>query len=582
MAQSKEVGWQQNAWQVAIRGVEVVMILYLRQSIFMKRFYLKSLLFSLFFVGFGLASQAQSNNNFEVSKNIDIYNSLFKELNLNYVDEINPGALNETAIKALLEDLDPYTVFVAESQIEDMRMMTTGEYGGIGSLIQQMGDYVIISEPYEGFPAQKAGLIPGDIILEINGLNAIKKTSAEISELLKGVPASTLTLKIQRSGTEQPFMVELTREKIKLDNIPYYTVLDSGVGYILLTGFTQKAASDVKDVFLKMKEQTTLKGLVIDLRGNGGGLLNEAVDIANIFVNKNELIVSTKGKSPDRTSIHRTRMAPIDLEIPLVVLVNEASASASEIVAGALQDLDRAVIVGQKTFGKGLVQNVVPLTYNTQLKITVAKYYIPSGRCIQAIDYSHIKENGGKIPDSLMSTFKTRSGRVVFDNGGITPDVVLTPFEYSPVTANLYISNLFFGFANAFALKNKTIPPAEDFEINDTIYHDFMEYVSEKGFVYTTESEKMIEELKKIADEESYLSDVESQLLALEEQFKVIKENDLRKHRPEIETILRSEIASRYYYQKGKIVAALKHDQELEKAVELILNTDRYKEIFTK
>lgn len=542
-----------------------------------------TLLFAVIFTfSSAITAISQNQNNFEISKNLDIYNSLFRELNLNYVDEINPSQLNESAINAMLEKLDPYTVYIPESQIEDMRLMTTGEYGGIGSLIQQIGEFVFISEPYEGFPAQKAGLIPGDYIMEINGLDAKGKSSSEISELLKGNPGSTVKLKIKREGVEEPLVKELVREKIKIDNIPYHTVFENGIGYLRLSGFTQKAASELKDVFLQMKEKNQLTGLIIDLRGNGGGLLNEAVDIANLFVERGELIVSTRGKSPDRTSIHRTRQAPVDLDIPLVILVNETSASASEIVAGAMQDLDRALVVGQKTFGKGLVQNVVPLTYNTQLKITVAKYYIPSGRCIQEIDYAHKDENGGKTPDSLISTFRTRKGRVVYDNGGITPDVILEPLEFSPVSANLYARSYIFRYANHFARKNSTIPSAEEFVITDDIYNEFMEFIKDQNFVYTTESEKMIKEMSRIAEEESYLQEIKDHLESLENQLKTIKENDFHTHRREIEQLLRVEIVSRYYFQKGKIISAMKDDPELKEALDLLSDQKKYQETLEK
>jgi carboxyl-terminal processing protease len=539
-------------------------------------------LFILFVCIFGFSAmglKAQTNNNFEISKSLDIYLSLMKELNLNYVDEIQPAKLNETAIKAMLDDLDPYTVFIPESEIEDYQLMTTGEYGGIGSLIQQIGDFVYVSEPYEGFPAQKAGLIPGDCILEVSGVNAKGKTTQQISDLLKGQPGSSIDVKIKREGIDEPFVTSLTREKIKIDNIPYQTVFENGIAYIRLTGFTQKAAAEVKEVLVKMKETQQLKGLIIDLRSNGGGLLNEAVDITNLFVEKGELIVTTKGKTDDRTTIHRTRQAPVDLNIPMVVLVNESSASASEILAGALQDLDRAVIVGQRTFGKGLVQNVVPLVYNTQMKVTVAKYYIPSGRCIQEIDYSHKSENGGKIPDSLISTFKTRAGRIVHDGGGIEPDIALKPIEFSAVSANLYTGNYVFRFANQYAREHKSIESPQAFAIDDHTYQQFVDFVKNEKFTYTTESERIILKLKEIAESESYLDAVRPELELLEKEFAENKQNDILKYRSEIEEMLKVEIVTRYFYQKGKIISALQNDPELKKAFDVLLDQKQYKSI---
>ncbi len=539
-------------------------------------------LFILFVCIFGFTAmglKAQTNNNFEISKSLDIYLSLLKELNLNYVDEIQPAKLNETAIKAMLDELDPYTVFIPESEIEDYQLMTTGEYGGIGSLIQQIGDFVYVSEPYEGFPAQKAGLIPGDCILEVSGVNAKGKTTQQISDLLKGQPGSSIDVKIKREGIDEPFVTSLTREKIKIDNIPYQTVFENGIAYIRLTGFTQKAAAEVKEVLVKMKETQQLKGLIIDLRSNGGGLLNEAVDITNLFVEKGELIVTTKGKTEDRTTIHRTRQAPVDLNIPMVVLVNESSASASEILAGALQDLDRAVIVGQRTFGKGLVQNVVPLVYNTQMKVTVAKYYIPSGRCIQEIDYSHKSENGGKIPDSLISTFKTRAGRIVHDGGGIEPDIALKPIEFSAVSANLYTGNYVFRFANQYAREHKSIESPQAFAIDDHTYQQFVDFVKNEKFTYTTESERIILKLKEIAESESYLDAVRPELELLEKEFAENKQNDILKYRSEIEEMLKVEIVTRYFYQKGKIISALQNDPELKKAFDVLLDQKQYKSI---
>lgn len=521
---------------------------------------------------------AQNQNNFEISKSIDIYNSLFKELNINYVDDIKPGELNETAINAMLDKLDPYTVFVPESEIEDYKLITTGEYGGIGSLIQLIDGHVTISEPYEGFPAQKAGLIPGDVLMEVNGVDVSTKSTSQVSDLLKGQPGSTIEIKIKREGHDNLIAKSLIREKIKIDNISYTNVFDNGVGYVRLSGFTQKAAQEVKEIFLNMKKNHDLKGMIIDLRGNGGGLMSEAVDIVNIFVDKGELIVTTKGKTADRNSVHRTKDVPVDKEIPLVILVNEASASSSEIVAGALQDLDRAVIVGQRTFGKGLVQNILPLSYNTQMKITVAKYYIPSGRCIQEIDYSH-KDTIQSKDSANMEVFKTRNGRKVYSGKGIAPDVKLEPLKFSTISTNLYINNLIFKFANKYASQHQTIDSAGVFKIDDQIFEDFVKFIEEKNFSYTTESERLIEKLKKIAKEEEYLDVVNPQLEILEKQLKEHKAEDIRKHRDEIEDLLRLEIVGRYYYQKGEIIASLENDPELQKAFDVILDKEQYNNI---
>ena len=525
-------------------------------------------------------------NNFEISKSIDIYNSLLRELNLNYVDEINPAELNETAINAMLKEMDPYTVFIPESEIENYKLMTTGEYGGIGALIQYDGEYTRISDPYEGWPAQRAGLQAGDAIISVNGVDTHKKPTDQVSELLKGQPGTEVTIKVKRYGVEKPIEFKLKREKVKIDNIPYATVFDNGIGYVSLGSFTKNAGNEMKQHLVEMKKEHDLKGFIIDLRGNGGGLMNEAVDIVNLFIPKGKPVVSTKGKSQHAGSVYHTNNQPVDEQVPVAILVDGGSASASEIVAGSIQDYDRGVIIGQRTFGKGLVQNILPLSYNTQMKVTIAKYYIPSGRCIQEIDYSKNKKQdtltshlSPLTSDTLGKPFKTEAGRTVYEGHGIMPDVKIELKQYATATAYLYAKNYIFDYATKYVSEHKTIAPAKEFKIDDATYNDFMAFVKEKGFSYTTESEKKLEELKKKAKDEGYYESIGAQLENLEAQLKADKENDLTKNRADIEDLLRLEIVGRYYYQVGRIMASLENDPDLKEAFNILLDQKRYQSI---
>ena len=537
------------------------------------------ILFIALFV-FSLVSHTsgQNSNNFEVAKNLDIFTTLYKELNKNYVDELSPGDVMKTGIDGMLKSLDPYTVYISEAEVEDFKFITTGQYGGIGALIHKQGDKLIISEPYEDRPAHIYGLKAGDQLLEVDGKSVAGKSTSDVSTLLKGQPGTSVTILLKRPGVEENIEKELIRQNVKIDNIPYYGMLDSNVGYIKLTGFTQHAGKEVKSAFLDLKKNNELSGLILDLRNNGGGLLQEAVSITNIFVPKGEHVVSTKGKLPTKNYTYKTTNPPVDMEIPLVILVNNASASASEIVAGAIQDLDRGVIVGQQTFGKGLVQNVIPLSYNAQVKITVAKYYIPSGRCIQEIDYSKKDQNGesGKIPDSLVTAYKTRNGRTVFDRHGIEPDVEVEDEGPSNITVSLMQKYLFFSYGTRFEQDNPEIAPPDEFKISDEIFDDFVEYISEEGYDYTTRCEETLEKLKKFAEQEQYFDAISDDYATLVANIKEHKQDDIIKHRDEISKILRMEIISRYYYQKGKIISALSDDEEIAGAIELITQKDNY------
>ena len=523
---------------------------------------------------------AKAQNDFEIAKNVDIFITVMRELNAKYADEITPGDLTETAINAMLESLDPYTVYYPENKIEDVKMMTAGQYGGIGALIQQRDKQVIISELYEGWPTQKSGLLAGDVILKIDGKSTEGKSSSDVSAILKGQPGSTLAVEVFRPTQNKKLSFNIKREEVKLPNLPYYGMLDSEIGYIKLDQFTENAGKEVKDAFLDLKKQGMTK-LVFDLRNNGGGLLQEAVKIMNIFVDQGTTIVTTKGKIKEQNNTFRTSVAVTDKEIPVVVLVNENSASASEIVSGSFQDLDRGVIVGKKTFGKGLVQNVVPLSYNSTMKITVSKYYIPSGRCVQNIDYfgKDSTHRPVHIPDSLAVAFKTKNGRTVYDKGGVEPDVTTPDVEASNVLVSLVLNNLIFDFANQYHANHSEIPPAAEFTVDDNLYNEFVNFLKNKDYQYKTETEYVLDDMKEAAEADHYWEKIESLCNAISEKIKQEKASDLQTYKKEIAEYLASEIAVRYYYQKGRICSQLSIDPDIATAKEILNDNARYRTI---
>lgn len=529
---------------------------------------------------FGTLPVHAQNNDFEIAKNVDIFVSILKELNEKYADEISPGTLTLTAIDAMLKSLDPYTVYYPESQIEEYRMMTTGQYGGIGALIQQHGEDVMISEPYDGTPSQKSGLRAGDIVRKVNGQSLEGKNSSDVSAAMKGQPGSTLVLEVFRPSANKTMTFNIIREEIKMPNIPYSGMLDNQIGYVKLDQFTEKAGTEVREAFLKLKEQG-MKYFILDLRNNGGGLLSEAVNILNIFVDKGTAIVETKGKIPEQQRVHKTMAQVTDKDIPVVVLVNENSASASEIVSGAFQDLDRGVIVGKKTFGKGLVQNVLPIDYNTSLKITVSKYYIPSGRCVQNIEYFEKDTTKGayKIPDSLAVAYKTKNGRTVYDKGGVEPDVLTADSLVSDILLALVTNYHIFDFANDYRAKHETIVDADKFKVDDQLYKEFCDYLKDKDYSYKTETEEKLEALKKAAEEEKLFTDIETYYNQLKSKLDEEKSQDLIKYQKEISEYLASEIVVRYYYQKGRIMNMLSADPDVTVAKQILLDQARYKSI---
>ncbi len=530
--------------------------------------------------GFGLVSFA--DDYFEISRNLDIFASLYREVNIYYVDEIKPGEMMKTGIDAMLKSLDPYTNYIPESEIEDYRFMTTGQYGGIGALIAKKGEYIMITDPYENFPAQKAGLLAGDLIVEIDGKPLTGKNSDDVSKFLKGQPGTEVKLMIQREGIAKPFEKTVMREEIKIPAVSYSGVIGDGtIGYIRLTSFTENCGKEVGDALVKLKTENKITSVVFDLRDNPGGLLNEAVNIVNLFEPKGTLVVNTKGKVKEWDKSYRTLNQPIDMDMPMAVLINSGSASASEIVSGCVQDLDRGILIGTRSYGKGLVQTTRPLPYNAQLKVTTAKYYIPSGRCIQALDYSNRNADGsvGHVPDSLMTMFKTKDGRTVYDGGGVVPDFVIEPDTASAIAVSLVSKFLIFDYATKYRSMHATIAPAKDFTLTDQDYADFTNWLSDKDFDYTTRSEKLLQDLKKTAIREKEYDDAQADFEDLNKKLSHNKQEDLQKHKVEIEEMLENEIVSRYYYEKGRTQNEFKYDKDVNKAIEALSNKAVYTSI---
>ncbi|WP_342084446.1 S41 family peptidase [Dyadobacter sp. OTU695] len=546
--------------------------------------YLRSILLAAPVVsGLAFVSFRQDDRLFEIARNLDIYATLFKELNAYYVDEINPNQLIKTSIDNMLRSLDPYTVYYAEDDIEDYMTMTTGKYNGIGAMVNSADGKHTVMMVYEDTPAQKAGLQLGDEITKINGIDLSTREDFDTGKLLKGQTQTSVTLTVKRYGITKPLEINLNRDIVKVTNVPYYGMLNEEVGYIDLKDFTATASREVRNAFQELKGKG-MKSVVLDLRDNPGGLLNMAIEISNIFIPKGEEVVSTKGKVSEWNKTYTAYNPALDTEIPVVVLTNNRSASAAEIVSGVIQDYDRGVLIGQRTYGKGLVQTTRDLSFNTKMKITTAKYYIPSGRCIQAIDYSHRNDDGsvGKIPDSLMTEFKTRNGRAVFDGGGILPDIITEKENFSPLAVSLGRNRLFFDYAVKYHFEHPTIKPAKEFQLSDADYAAFTKWLGDKEYDYTTQVERDLNDLEASAKKEKSLEVIEDQLKALKSKLSHSKDNDLQIFKPEIKQILEEEIIKHYYLEKGMREASFNEDPEVKAALALFKDPARYNQILKK
>ena len=541
---------------------------------------IKVLAFSLLFV-FNcnyIEAQLSEKERFEFSKNLDIYNALLKELVLNYVDTLDIEKITQTNLSFMLRRLDPYTEYIPEEDMSDFQFMTTGEYGGIGAIITSKDKKIIVVDPYEGMPAALAGIQPGDEILEIDGVKMEDQASSFASERLKGQPNTSLKIKIQRVGEKKPREIVFERKRIHVDPITYYGVVGDNVGYIYLSTFTTQSAQAVKAAIVDLVSNYNIQSLIFDVRDNGGGVVEECLDMLNFFIPKGELLLSMKGKVKQADRTYRATQQPIASDIPLVVLVNNNSASASEILSGTIQDLDRGVVVGTRTFGKGLVQSTRPLPYDGRLKLTTAKYYIPSGRSIQSVDYSHKNEDGSAsgIPDSLTTVYYTAKGRPVRDGGGIFPDFVMEDEKVPTIVYYMDAKYLFFDFVVQWRAKNQKIAPPSDFTLTDDIYNEFKAFVKTKDFTYDLQSEKAMESLKSVMEFEGYMKGASEEFQALESKLKPDLDRDLELYRESISKYLIMQIMKQYYYNRGQLIYSLRNDVSLDKAIEILQNTELY------
>ncbi len=517
---------------------------------------------------------------FEIAKNLDVFASLFKEVNALYVDEINPNKTMRTGIDAMLNSLDPYTNFISEDEVEDFRTLNTGQYGGIGAITRYIDNRTVVSMVNENYPAFKNGLKIGDEVLKMDGIDLSTLTMEEANHLMKGQVGTSVRLTVKRMGSEKPIDLEFKREKIKISNVPYFGMVANDVGYVQLTEFTPDAGKEVKTALVSLKEKGA-KNIIVDLRGNPGGLLIEAVNICNLFIPKGKKVVDTKGKVENSNITYETLNNPIDLDIPVVVVINRGSASASEIVAGTLQDYDRAIILGERSFGKGLVQIPRPLSYNSQVKITTAKYYTPTGRCIQVLDYAHRREDGSvaSIPDSLKKEFSTTHGRKVFDGGGIEPDVALETEEAATISQVVYGGGFLFDYATLYAFNHRTIADSKSFSLTDQEYSDFINWMKTKSYTVKSPVELDLAELTAEAKHEKFYDDLKPQLDQIQTRLTESKKSELMRHKDQIKKLLEREIVARYYFEKGFVETGFKYDQEVKAAIDVLHNQSEYKKI---